>query len=219
MTARISVLVADDHGLVRETLSAWLQVAPDIAVVATAANGKEAVARAEEFTPDVALLDIEMPGMDGFEVARLIKKSCPATRIVFLSAFHSDRYIDMALQLEASGYVVKSEPPATVASAIRAVAAGGVFFSPEVQERIVVDSSGLRLASSSDKSRLATLTPREFEILRHVARGLSNKDIAKAAEISVHTVERHIANLMARLDIHRRVELAQLALREGFAAV
>jgi DNA-binding NarL/FixJ family response regulator len=75
------------------------------------------------------------------------------------------------------------------------------------------------LASSSDKSRLATLTPREFEILRHVARGLSNKDIAKAAEISVHTVERHIANLMARLDIHRRVELAQLALREGFAAV
>jgi DNA-binding NarL/FixJ family response regulator len=217
MNTRISVLVVDDHGVVREALSSWLQSAPDIEVVATADNGQDALDKAMQLKPDIVLMDIEMPGLHGLEAARMIKADCPATRVILLSAFHNDRYIDMALRLRVSGYIVKGEPPETVATAIRVVASGGVFFSPEVQGRIVVDAAGSRLAPRGH-SRAAKLTQRELEILQYVARGISNKEIARIAGISPRTVERHVENLKKRLDIQHRVELAKFALREGLAA-
>lgn len=217
MSAALRVLLADDHGLMRETLSAWLRTCPDIEVVATAADGDEALRLARKFMPDVVLMDIEMPGQQSFEAAQAIRSACAGTRIVFLSAFHGDRYIDLALQTRACGYIVKNESPSIVAEAIRIVGAGGTYFSQEIQRRIVIDASGPRLAYPM-QSRASTLTRRELEILQYVAKGLSNKEIAQTAGISQRTVEQHISNMMQKLDIHNRVELARFAIQEGLAS-
>jgi DNA-binding NarL/FixJ family response regulator len=216
MNDRISVLLADDHGLMREALSAWLQTTGDIAVVACAANAQEALSQAMHLRPDIVLMDIEMPGSDCFQVAQMIRTKCPGCQVVFLSAFHSDRYIDLALAVRASGYVVKTEVPSIIADAIRAVASGKTYFSREVEDRIIVGAGGLRLGSDA-QSRASALTPREVEILRYVARGHSNKEIALITAISFRTVERHIANAMRRLDFRTRVELTRFAIQEGLA--
>lgn len=212
----ISVLLADDHALVRESLGNWLRAAGDIKVTAEVGSADEAVAIAVRDRPDVVLLDIDMPGLLAFDAVRTIRSRCPETRVVMLSGFFNDRYIEDALAAEASGYMTKSEPPQAVVQAIRTVAAGGVYFSPEVQSRIVVDSNGARLGGEG-VTRASTLTPRELEVLRYVARGLSKKDIASIMHLSVKTVDNHSTSLMTKLNIHDRVELARYAIREGLA--
>jgi DNA-binding NarL/FixJ family response regulator len=215
-TRTISVLLADDHALVRESLGNWLRAAGDIKVTAEVGSADEAVAIAVRDRPDVVLLDIDMPGLLAFDAVRTIRSRCPETRVVMLSGFFNDRYIEDALAAEASGYMTKSEPPQAVVQAIRTVAAGGVYFSPEVQSRIVVDSNGARLGGEG-VTRASTLTPRELEVLRYVARGLSKKDIASIMHLSVKTVDNHSTSLMTKLNIHDRVELARYAIREGLA--
>lgn len=214
MSARVSVVLADDHALVRDTLASWLRAAPGLEVVAVAKDAEEALAEAARHQPSVVLLDIDMPGLGCFEAARQIRVRCRDTRIVFLSAFFHDRYIEQALAVGASGYITKSEPPATVVQALRAVAAGTAYFSPDVEARIVFGADGLTLAKPVH-SRAAGLSPREGEVLKYLARGLSKKEIAKVTHLSERTVNRHCANLMAKLDIHDRVELARFAIREG----
>jgi DNA-binding NarL/FixJ family response regulator len=216
-TRPITVLLADDHALVRESLSTWLRGAPDMRVLAEVGSADEAVAIAVRDCPDVVLMDIDMPGLLAFDAVRTIRSRCAATRIIMLSGFFNDRYIEAALAAEASGYMTKSEPPQSVLKAIRTVAAGGVYFSPEVQSRIVVDTGGARLASGDGVTRSATLTPRELEVLRYIARGLSKKDIASIMHLSVKTVDNHSTSLMTKLNIHDRVELARYAIREGLA--
>lgn len=218
MSEGISVLLVDDHALVREALGSWLRSEEGIRVVGEVGSADEAVAMAVQHRPDVVMMDIDMPGLLSFEAARLIRSRSEKTRIVFLSAFSSDRYIEDALKAEASGYISKNQPPEAVAKAIRQVAAGGVYFSPEIQRRIVIDSSGARLAKEG-KTRVSTLTQREMEVLRYLARGLSKKEIAATMHLSVKTVDNHSASLMAKLDIHDRVELARFAIREGLAEV
>src|SRR5262249_9206055 len=151
--------------------------------------------------PDVVVLDIDMPGLLCFDAARTIRTLCPDTQVVFLSAFFHDRYIEQALSVRAAGYVVKGEPPESVLQAIRAAATGGSYFSPEVQSRILFDSGGPRVAHEQT-SRASSLTPREVEVLRYLARGLAKKEIARIMHISMNTVNRHATSLMSKLDIH-----------------
>lgn len=216
MNPTIKLLVVDDHALVRDALADRLQREPDIDIVGTAATADEAIEKTIESKPDIILMDIDMPGLDCFDAAKTITSLQPDTRIVFLSAYHHDSYIEKALNVKARGYLTKREPPESVVAAIHEVASGGACFSEEVQARIVVDSRGAKLAPR-ETSRASMLTPRELEILRYVARGLSKKEIARVIDLSVKTVDRHCANLMAKLDIHDRVELTRFAIREGMA--
>lgn len=216
MIQPISILLVDDHTLMRRMLEDLLAREPDIQVVGTADNAEGAVDEAIRQRPDIVLMDIDMTGLSCFEAARTIHRQDPTICIIFLSAFFHDRYIEQALAVEAMGYLTKAEPPESVMNAIRAVAAGRSYFSPEVQSRIVVDSNGTRLTTPI-RSRSATLSNRELEVLRYLANGKSKKEVAQTMHISVKTVERHCCNLMEKLDIHDRVELTRFAIREGFA--
>ncbi len=212
----ISVVLADDHSLVRGTLANWLRGVAGVAVAAEVGDADAAVEECLRTKPDVLLMDIDMPGLQCFDAARTIKARCPGTRIIFLSAFFNDRYIEEALSVEASGYITKGEPPTVVADAVRSVAGGGVYFSPEVRDRLVVDATGIHLAHPP-ATRSSTLTTREVEVLRYIARGHSKKEIAATMHLSVKTVDNHCTSLMNKLDIHDRVELARFAIREGLA--
>jgi DNA-binding NarL/FixJ family response regulator len=213
MNESIKVLLADDHTLVRRSVARVLHESPAISVVAEVANADEAINAALRFHPHVVVLDIDMPGIASFDAARTITARVPSAKILFLSAFTHDRYIEAALAAGALGYLSKNEPPEKVIDAIRAVAVGQCYFSPEVQSRLVIDSDGVHLGES--KSRASLLTNREMEVLRYIARGLSKKEIAKTMHLSVKTVENHSASIMSRLDIHDRVELTRFAIREG----
>jgi len=215
-TRGIRVLLADDHDLFRESLSEKLNREPDISVVGTVNNAEDALRTAVVCKPDIVLMDIDMPGMVSFEAARQIGERLRETRIVFLSAFIHDNYIEQALTVRARGYLSKREPYETLVNALREVASGNAYYSDEVQNRIVVSSEGAHL-SPDYKSRCATLTTREVEVLGYIARGLSTKEVAKVMHVSPRTADNHTTRIMAKLDIHSRVELARFAIREGLA--
>ncbi|MGB2985201.1 MAG: response regulator transcription factor [Phycisphaerae bacterium] len=197
-------------------LAERLQREPGLAVVGTASTADEAIDKAIECHPDVVLMDIDMPGLICFDAARRITALQPDARIIFLSAFLHDHYIDQALRAKARGYLTKREPPETVVAAILEVASGGAYFSEEIRSRIVVETGGTKLAERS-ASLISILTTRETETLRYIAKGLAKKEIAATMGVSVKTVDRHATNLMSKLDIHDRVELARFAIREGIA--
>jgi len=209
-----TVVLADDHGLVREGLATCLADTPDLAVVAAVASGDDVLAAAKQHAADVVVLDIDMPGLDAFEAARRVQTDRPEARVLFLSAHQHDHYIELALAAGASGYVSKSEPLEQVLTAVRTVARGGIWFSDSIRERLIIDTTGVRLGTAR-QTRATLLSPREREVLRHVAQGLSNKDIAAALHVTARTVEHHIERLSAKLDVHGRVNLARYALREG----
>ncbi len=214
MSRQISLLVVDDHTLVRDMLADRLSREVGISVVGTAPNAGVAVRKALELQPTIVLMDIDMPGMLCFEAAGQIRKANPETAIVFLSAYVHDRYVEQALEVGAAGYITKDEPVEVITSAVRAVASGGSYFSAEVRARLVVRSAGAGLGQKNC-SRTSTLTQRELEILCYVSRGLSRKEIAGYLFIAPKTVAHHIDAIMIKLDIHDRVELARLAIREG----
>lgn len=216
MSEPCTVLIVDDHALMREMLSEQLAEEPGLEVIGTVENADLAVTEAVRLKPDIILMDIDMPGLHCFDAARTIQSRCPNSKIIILSAFWHDHYIEQALEAEAAGYLTKNESVATIFTAIRSVASGGSHFSPEVQARIVVDARGTRLAGKK-RSRVSTLTPRELEVLRYVARGFSQKQVADTMHLSVKTVHCHCTNLMTKLDIHDRVDLARFAIREGLA--
>jgi len=216
MSKPISILLVDDHALIREMLRSHLDAQEDMQVVGTAGTGDEAIVLAAELHPDIVLMDIDMPGQLCFSAAWQIKTARPESRVVFLSAFFHDRYIEDALAAQASGYVTKDESPDVVVRAIRLAASGIAYFSPNVQSRIVVDRKGVRLAGSTT-TRANLLTQRELEVVRYIARGLAKKEIAVLMHVTVKTIEVHTQNAMNKLDIHDRVELARFAIREGLA--
>ena len=215
MTSPIRVLLVDDHAMLRDALGRMLSCEKDIQVVGTAGSAEQAIQEIPGLRPAVVVLDIDMPGLNSFEAAQAIRDRHPEVRVAFLSAYFQDRYIEQALAAEAAAYVTKGEPFAAIADAIRAVARGEVYFSPDVQGRLVIDADGVRLARPGT-TRAAQLTAREVEVLRHLARGLSVKEIALALHVAARTVDRHKENLMSKLDIHDRVELTRFAIREGF---
>ena len=216
MSEPVKLLLVDDHAMVRDALSERLEAEDDLTVVGTAGDGDQAIAEARRLQPDIVLMDVDMPGQLCFAAAQEIKRFSPATRIIYLSAFSHDRYIEDALASSASGYVTKDEPPQVVIRAIRMAASGMAYFSPKVQARIVVDHSGMSLAGGAT-TRAGLLTQRELETVRYIARGLAKKEIAELMSVTVKTVERHTQNAMDKLDIHDRVELARFAIREGLA--
>lgn len=216
MSSKITILLADDHALLRDALRDRLQNEIDFEVVGVCSDGEQAISEAKRLQPDIILMDIDMPGTICFEAAKEIKSTLPRTRVIYVSAFFNDRYIESALAAHASGYVTKDEAPEVVIEAIRRAASGVAYFSSKVQSRLVVDGDGVRLQSSS-KSRVSMLTDREVEVLRYVARGMSKKAIAQVMAIAIKTVDRHSANLMSKLEIHDRVELTRFAIREGLA--
>lgn len=215
--AAIRILLADDHEIIREALAQYLGAQPTIEVVASVPNHQKAIEEAERHKPDIALLDIEVPGLDSFVAAREIGENSPDTRVIFFSAFCRDHYIEQALEAGAAGYLLKGEEPRFLHRAIEAVVAGRTYFSEEVERRLIVGNDGIQLATRGS-TRVSSLTNRELEVLRYVAAGMSKKEIASLVDLSVRTIDAHVRNIMTKLDMHDRVELARFAIREGLAS-
>jgi len=211
----IRVLLADDHALVRAGIRALLEQLDDIEVVAEASDGREALELTASHHPDVALLDIAMPEMNGIEVARRIKQKHADVRVLLLSMHSNEEYVSEALASGAAGYVLKDASVAELDLAVRAVARGESYLSPGVAKQIV---SGQVQPGGDTSSGLQRLTPRQREILQLVAEGNSTKQIAGKLGVSVKTVETHRAQLMERLDIHDIAGLVRYAMRVGLIA-
>ncbi len=214
MSSPIAVMIVDDHTMFRDALRDRLAQEMDITVVGDVGSAGDAVTAARAVSPDVILMDIDMPGPNCFEAAAAIVAEQRDTHIIFVSAYEHDHYISRALAVRAAGYVTKGEPVKAVIGAIRAAAEGERTFSASVADRIVVDEHGARLAATA-KTRAAILSERETEILRYLARGMSRKEIAETTGISAETVHKHTSSLMRKLGIHDRVQLARFAIREG----
>jgi DNA-binding NarL/FixJ family response regulator len=219
MTQPISVLVADDHTIVRRGLISLLSIAEGIRVVGEAADGRTAVERALEIDPDVVLMDINMPLLNGLEATRKLKKEAPHIRILVLSAHDNEEYILQVIQSGANGYLLKNSSADDLFSAIRSVYTGHAFFSPSVSK--VILESYLKASGSmddqSDAGRVpeSRLTSREREILQLVAEGKTHQQVADLLHISVRTVDTHSNNIMKKLDIHDTAGLATYAIKNG----
>jgi DNA-binding NarL/FixJ family response regulator len=200
---KLRVVIADDQPLMRAGFKAVLEAAGDIVVVAEAGTGLEAVAAAKAHAPDVVLMDIRMPELDGIEATRRL----PGQRVLILTTFGLDDYIIAALRAGASGFLLKNAPTAQVIDAVRAVAAGDAMLSPAVTRQLL-DQVGRRLPAAVSRApeALAQLTEREHEVLRMLAAGLSNAEIASALFVSEATVKSHVSNLLGKLGLRDRVQ-------------
>jgi two-component system response regulator NreC len=211
---QIRVLLADDHTLIRAGLRMVVGAQPDLAVVGEASDGREAVAMAEKLKPDVAVMDIGMPSLNGIEAARQIRAALPDTQVVMLSMHSDEGYVLRALKAGAKAYLLKDSAEADLAQAIRAAAAGKSFFSPAVGQVLLQDyMRTLQRTGAEDSYEL--LSPREREILQLVAEGKSSKDIANLLTLSVYTVETHRARVMQKLNLRGIPELILYAVRKG----
>ena len=215
---KITLLMVDDHEIFRAGLRMLLQAQPDMQIVGEAEDGRAAIAKAKELAPNVVLMDISLPDIDGFEATRQIKRALPGTAILALTMHESDEYFFKMLDAGASGYVPKKAAPTDLVSAIRVVHEGGVFLYPSVAKALVRDYMG-RVAEGGERETFDGLTDREQEVLKLIADGLPNQDIADKLTISVKTVERHRANIMAKLNLHNRTELVKYAIRKGLIDV
>lgn len=212
---KIKVLVADDHLIVREGIMALLDAQEDIEVIGEAADGEEAVNRTKESRPDIVLLDITMPVMNGMEAARQIKDCCPDVKVVVLTMHESDEYFFKMLDAGASGYFIKGGSSSELVAAIRAVYHGDVFLYPTMAKKLLSDYLQ-RVKLGHDKETYDGLTAREREIIKLIAEGRTNQDIAEMLVLSVATVQTHRAHIMAKLGLHNRTELTKYALKRGY---
>ena len=213
MADKARVLIADDHTIVRSGVRLLLQAEPDIEVVGEALNGDKALALAESLRPNVILMDIAMPGMDGLEATRQIKARFPDMHVLVLTMHRSDEYFFEMLKAGASGYVLKGAETNELIGAIRAVARGEVFLYPTMAKQLLQDYLN-RLKEGAGLPQ-PTLTPREKEILRLLAEGYSNKEIAEHLIVSPSTIHSHRANLMRKLNLSSRHDLIQYARERG----
>lgn len=211
---RIAVLLAEDHTIVREGLRSLLSREADIEVVGEAADGRDATRLARELQPDVVVMDLSMPGLNGVDATRQIVRHCPRTRVVALSMHPGEEYVRPAIRAGVSGYLLKGSGIADLVRATRAVAAGEAFFSPAVA-RILLQDAQSRDDDAAAGDPGASLTVREREILQLVAEGRSGPEIARLLHISVKTVEGHRGRLMRKLDIHDIAGLVRYAVRTG----
>ena len=211
---KISILLGDDHSLLRSGLRLLLEQQNDLVVVAEAEDGRSAVALAASSNPDVAVLDVGMPNLNGIEAAKQITAGDGKTAVVILSMHRDESYILRALKAGARSYLLKDSAQSDLVAAIRAVANGKSFFSPAVS-KILLEDYVRKLKRSGAEDSYDLLTPREREILQLVAEGKSNKDIAGVLHLSVYTVETHRANLMEKLNLKSVPELILYAVRKG----
>jgi len=208
----IKVLVVDDHAVVREGLRTFLALQDGIEVVGEAADGEEAVAQAQRLAPDVILMDLVMPRLDGVGAMRALRASAPESRVIVLTSFLEDDRLLPAIRAGAAGYLLKNVEPAELARAIRAARAGEVLIDPSVAARLV-QAIGEPLASGTPGPE--RLTRREREVLELIAAGRSNKRIALELEVSEKTVKAHVGHVLAKLGVSDRTQAALLAVRDG----
>jgi DNA-binding NarL/FixJ family response regulator len=210
------VLLADDEAMIRAGLRAIVETDPGLEVVAEASDGREAVEFAMRHRPDIALLDIRMPVLDGLGAAEEIRRVLPATSVIMLTTFSEDAYIARALAAGASGFVLKSADPRELLAGIRAVAAGAAYLSPDVTSRVIARIPGDRLErAAAARTRVQQLTAREREVVALIGAGLSNAEIAARLHLVEGTVKAHVSAVLARLDLRNRVQLAILAYEAG----
>jgi DNA-binding NarL/FixJ family response regulator len=211
----IRVVIADDEDLVRSGIRMIIEQQPDLEVAGEATNGIEAVRRTQTLRPDVVLLDVRMPDLDGIQAATRISRDAPRTRILMLTTFDKDRYLYDAMRAGACGFMLKSAPPEQLVSAIRVVAAGDALLDPALTRRLLEDFTQRPPPGQDLSPLLDDLTEREAEILGLIAQGLTNSDIAASLHVSVSTVKTHINHLFRKLDIHERVQAVILAYETG----
>ena len=212
---RITVLLAEDHTMVRQGLRKLLEAEVDIEVIGEAQNGRQAVELVAKLRPEVAVIDIAMPLLNGLEAARQILKSVPATKVIILSAHSDDEYIKQAALFGISGYLIKQSSSEVLSRAIREVYKGKTFFSPAITKRLGDFSQKSTDRSGQPKTRNIRLSSREMEVLQLVAEGKANKQIAAELEISIKTVEKHRQHLMQKLNIHDTAGLTRYAIAAG----
>ncbi|SNR90576.1 response regulator [Actinacidiphila glaucinigra] len=206
----IRVLLVDDHQVVRRGLRTFLEVQPDIEVVGEAGDGEECVDRAGELAPDVILMDVRMPGVDGIEALRRLRDNGSKARVLIVTSFTEQRTVVPALRAGAAGYVYKDVDPDALAGAIRSVHAGHVLLQPEVADALLSQEE-----TTPGQGRGGTLTEREREVLSLIAEGRSNREIARALVLSEKTVKTHVSNILMKLDLSDRTQAALWAVRHG----
>ncbi|HCF99986.1 MAG TPA: DNA-binding response regulator [Chloroflexi bacterium] len=211
----IRVLIADDQALARDGVAAVLQTQQDIEVVAQVGNGRDAVQAARRLLPDVALLDIRMPVLDGIKATTEIIGTCPATAILVLTTFDLDEYVYAALKAGASGFLIKDATREQIIAAVRSVAKGDTVLAPAVTRRLVERYVARAAIASSSKSRLSELTERETEVLMSVAKGLTNAEIAAQLGIGEATVKTHVTHVLTKLDLRDRIQVVIFAYESG----
>jgi DNA-binding NarL/FixJ family response regulator len=214
--AKIRVLIADDHAILREGVRALLALTDDIEVVGEAKDGREAVDLCGKLDPDVVLMDIAMPGLGGLEAALEMKKLGLRGRVLILSQYEDREYVRRLLKAGVAGYVLKKSAGSELANAVRAAHRGGLVLDPEVA-RAAMEEAGPKAPAEADPYE--TLTDREKQVLKLVAEGLSNKEVAEALGISVKTAMTHREHVMEKLDLHNRTELVRFAIKRGVIRV
>ena len=213
MPQPVTILIVDDHEVVRQGLRAYLSAQPGLEVVAEASSGEEAVRLAAELVPDVTLMDLLMPGMDGIEATRQLKKASPRTQVVVLTSFHEDEHIFPALRAGAISYLLKDVKMEEMAAAVRRAAQGEATLHPRVAARLIQEvHDGSR---ESAFNPYTGLTERELEVLRLVANGLSNGEIAAQMVVSENTVKGHVSNILSKLHLADRTQVAVFAWQKG----
>jgi DNA-binding NarL/FixJ family response regulator len=211
----LQILVADDHELLRRGVQEVLHSQRGWRVVAHAVNGREAVEKAIVFKPHVAVIDISMPQLDGFEVTRLIRTQIPKTKVVVLTSYESDQIVQRALDAGAHGFILKSDLAECLVKAVKSVSQGNLFLTPKVSEIVLEGLLKPRGQFPQSDPVRARITPRESEIVRLLAQGRTNKEVATLLGITVRTVETHRSKIMLKLGLHSVVELIHYAVRNG----
>lgn len=211
----ITVLLADDHTVLRQGLRKLLEDESDIEVVGEAASGRDAVALTAKLCPSVVVMDIAMPKFNGLEATRRIREKLPDAKVLILSAHADDAYVEAVMDVGAVGYLIKQTSAHSLAKAIRQVSKGETYFSPSVAQRYRKRHETAPDRKGKSKTKSTNLTPREMEVLQQVAEGAANKQIAAELGISIKTVEKHRNNLMRKLDIHDTASLTRYAVDAG----
>jgi NarL family two-component system response regulator LiaR len=212
MTDKISIVITDDHALVRQGIRAFLELQPDLTVIGEADSGEAAVRKAAELIPDIMLMDLVMPGIGGVEATRQVKQASPHTQVIVLTSYHEDEYIFPALRAGALSYVLKDVGPDELAETIRKAARDESVLHPRVAARVVQEIRG---AKRDTPNLFIELSERELEVLRLIADGLTNASIAEKLVISEKTVKGHVSNILSKLHIFDRTQAAVFAWQQG----
>ena len=224
-TSTIQVVIADDHDILRQGLKLLLETQPDIKVIGEARTGEEAIEQALHHTPDVIVLDISMPKVDGFQACQAIRQQCPQIQVLVLTMHETEEYFLQALRTGAAGYMVKRAAPSELCTAVRATAHGGTFLYPDLAKALVrayldqaAQPSSLYQSPQSpqpQQDKLAILTPREIEVLKLVAAGHTSQEIADQLVVSIKTIQAHRANIMEKLELRDITQLVRFAVKHG----
>ncbi len=213
--SKITVLLADDHAIVRQGFHLLLEAEPDIAIVGEAENGRQAVQMAKQLLPDVVVMDIAMPLLNGLEATRRIIKEVPSTRVLVLSSYSDDEYVQQLSEAGAAGYLLKQTAASDLIKAIREAKKGNVFYSPAISKRLIEHYRETLLKGGPVKKRADALTTRQAEVLQLIAEGKPNKQIAAEMSVSIKTIQNHRQQLMNKLHIHDIAGLTRYAISKG----